>query len=204
MAADAMKLTSADTVLGQPLTLKVDGDKLMINEATVTAADIKASNGVIHVIDAVLLPPAEEAAADDMPTAAADIVDTAAAAGTFKTLLAAAEAAGLVETLKSDGPFTVFAPTDEAFAKLPAGTVEGLLAEPEKLKDILLYHVVSDKVMAADAAKLTFANTVLGQPLRIKAMDGKVQINDANVVLADIAASNGVIHVIDAVLLPSN
>nr|MCU0507955.1 fasciclin domain-containing protein [Anaerolineae bacterium] len=111
---------------------------------------------------------------------------------------------GLVETLKSDGPFTVFAPTDEAFAKLPAGTVEGLLAEPEKLKDILLYHVVSDKVMAADAAKLTFANTVLGQPLRIKAMDGKVQINDANVVLADIAASNGVIHVIDAVLLPSN
>jgi uncharacterized surface protein with fasciclin (FAS1) repeats len=178
----------------------------MINDAAVTAADIKASNGVIHVIDAVLLPPAEEAAAEtpaaDMP--AADIVDTAAAAGTFKTLLAAAEAAGLVETLKGDGPFTVFAPTDEAFAKLPAGTVEGLLAEPEKLKDILLYHVVSDKVMAADAAKLTFANTVLGQPLRIKAMDGKVQINDANVVLADIAASNGVIHVIDAVLLPSN
>jgi hypothetical protein len=111
-------------------------------------------------------------------------------------------AAGLVETLKGKGPFTVFAPTDEAFAKLPAGTVEGLLKEPAKLKDILLYHVVAGNVMAADAARLTSANTVLGQPITIKAEGGKVMINDATVVIADVKASNGVIHVIDKVLLP--
>ena len=134
--------------------------------------------------------------------AAKDIVDTAVADGRFKTLVAAVQAAGLVETLKGKGPFTVFAPTDEAFAKLPAGTVEGLLKEPAKLKDILLYHVVAGNVMAADAAKLTSANTVLGQPIAIKAEGGKVKINDATVTIADIKTSNGVIHVIDKVILP--
>ena len=210
MAADAAKLTSADTVLGQPLTIKAEGGKVMINDATVTLADVKASNGVIHVIDTVLLPKTSEAASAPEATTTAgdamakDIVDTAVADGRFKTLVAAVQAAGLVDTLKGAGPFTVFAPTDEAFAKLPAGTVDGLLKDPAKLKDILLYHVVSGKVMAADAAKLTAADTALGQSLKISAMDGKVKINDANVILTDIETSNGVIHVIDTVLLPSN
>ena len=112
------------------------------------------------------------------------------------------KAAGLVDTLKGEGPFTVFAPTDEAFKKLPDGTVEGLLKDPAKLKEILLYHVVAGKVMAADAAKLTSADTVLGKQIAVKVVDGKIMINDATVATADVAASNGVIHVIDTVLLP--
>ena len=146
--------------------------------------------------------PAAAAPAATMAPAAKDIVDTAVADGRFKTLVAAVQAAGLVDTLKGKGPFTVFAPTDEAFAKLPAGTVEGLLKEPAKLKDILLYHVVAGNVMAADAAKLTSAKTVQGQPITIKTEGGKVKINDATVTIADIKTSNGVIHVIDKVILP--
>ncbi len=134
--------------------------------------------------------------------AKADIVDTAIAAGTFKTLAAALTEAGLVETLKGKGPFTVFAPTDEAFAKLPKGTVEALLKDKAKLTAILTYHVVSAKVMGADAAKLTTAKTVNGKSLSIKAKGGAVTINGAKVIKADIEASNGVIHVIDTVLLP--
>lgn len=132
----------------------------------------------------------------------ADIVDTAVAAGSFKTLVAAVTAAGLVDTLKGAGPFTVFAPTDEAFAKLPAGTVDALLKDIPKLKKILTYHVVSGKVMAADAAKLKSAKTVEGSEIKIDASNG-VKINDSTVTTADIAADNGVIHVIDAVLLPA-
>jgi len=132
-----------------------------------------------------------------------DIVDTAVAAGSFKTLVAAVQAAGLVDTLKGAGPFTVFAPTDEAFAKLPAGTVEDLL-KPEnkaKLTAILTYHVVPGKVMAADVVKLHDAKTVNGQSLKIKA--GKtVSVDKATVVKTDIETSNGVIHVIDTVVLP--
>jgi uncharacterized surface protein with fasciclin (FAS1) repeats len=133
-----------------------------------------------------------------------DIVDTAVGAGNFKTLAAALTAAGLVETLKGPGPFTVFAPTDEAFAKLPAGTVENLL-KPEnkaKLQAVLTYHVVPGKVMAAQVTKMTSAKTVQGQTVRIQVVDGKVKIDDATVVTADVAASNGVIHVIDSVILP--
>jgi uncharacterized surface protein with fasciclin (FAS1) repeats len=135
-----------------------------------------------------------------------DIVDTAVAAGSFKTLAAALQAAGLVDTLKGPGPFTVFAPTDEAFAKLPAGTVEMLL-KPEnkaKLTRILTSHVVAGKVMAADAAKLTSAKAVSGDTLTIAAHGGGVTIDKAKVVKADIAASNGVIHVIDTVILPKD
>jgi len=135
-----------------------------------------------------------------------DIVDTAVAAGSFKTLTAALQAAGLVDTLKGPGPFTVFAPTDAAFAKLPAGTVEMLL-KPEnkaKLTRILTSHVVAGKVMAADAAKLTSAKAVSGETLTIAAHDGAVTIDKAKVVKADIAASNGVIHVIDTVILPKD
>ncbi len=133
--------------------------------------------------------------------AQADIVDTAIAAGNFTTLVKAVEAAGLVETLKGPGPFTVFAPTDEAFAKLPAGTVEGLLADKEKLTAVLTYHVVSGAVTSADVAGLKTAKTVQGSDLTIDASNG-VKINDATVIKADIQTKNGVIHVIDTVLLP--
>jgi len=132
-----------------------------------------------------------------------DIVDTATAAGSFKTLLTAATAAGLVDTLKGAGPFTVFAPTDDAFAALPAGTLDKLLADPEALKKILLYHVVSGDVTADQVVKLTSADTVEGSPIKITVKDGVVYLNDTvKVVTTDIAASNGVIHVIDGVLLP--
>jgi uncharacterized surface protein with fasciclin (FAS1) repeats len=133
-----------------------------------------------------------------------DIVDTAISAGSFKTLTTALKAAGLVETLKGKGPFTVFAPTDEAFAKLPAGTVESLLkpANKQKLTAILTYHVVAGNVKAADVIKLSSAKSLNGQLVTIKTAGGKVLINGATVVKADIAATNGTIHVIDTVLMP--
>ena len=133
-----------------------------------------------------------------------DIVDTAVAAGSFETLAAALTAAGLIDTLKGEGPFTVFAPTDEAFAKLPAGTVESLLKpeNKEQLTNILTYHVVAGKVMAADVVKLTSATTVNGADVSIVVADGAVSVNNATVTATDIAASNGVIHVIDSVLIP--
>ncbi len=133
----------------------------------------------------------------------ADIVDTAVKAGSFSTLVAAVQAAGLVDTLKGAGPFTVFAPTDEAFAKLPEGTVEGLLKDIPQLKKILTYHVVSGKVMAADVVKLTSAKTVEGSDVKIDASNGGVKVNNATVATPDVAADNGVIHVIDTVLLPA-
>ena len=131
-----------------------------------------------------------------------NIVETAVSAGSFNTLVAAVKAAGLADTLSGPGPFTVFAPTDDAFAKLPAGTVESLLADVPKLKKILTYHVVSGKVMAADVVKLTSATTVEGSDVKIDASSG-VKVNDATVVTPDVEADNGVIHVIDTVLLPS-
>jgi uncharacterized surface protein with fasciclin (FAS1) repeats len=130
------------------------------------------------------------------------IVDVAVEAGNFKTLVAAVKAAGLVETLSGAGPFTVFAPTDEAFAKLPAGTVEALLKDKAKLAKILTYHVVAGKVMAKDVVGMTSAKTVEGGEVDVNAQDGKVMINDATVTATDIEASNGVIHVIDTVLIP--
>ncbi len=141
--------------------------------------------------------------APKMPTemALVDIVDTAVAAGSFKTLVAAVQAADLVDTLKGAGPFTVFAPTDDAFAKLPPGTVEGLLADKAKLTAVLTYHVVAGKVTAADVGGLTEAATVQGAMIKIDTTSG-VKINDATVIKADVMATNGVIHVIDTVLLP--
>lgn len=152
---------------------------------------------------ALLLTLSTAAYANPQP-ASQDIVDTAVAAGSFKTLVAALKAAGLVDTLKGKGPFTVFAPTDDAFAKLPAGTVDELL-KPEnkqKLIAILTYHVVAGKVTATQAMKLNSAKTVNGQSLAISAAGGTVKINDATVTKADIMCSNGVIHVIDTVLMP--
>jgi len=131
-----------------------------------------------------------------------DIIDTAVNAGSFTTLAAALKAADLVTTLKGAGPFTVFAPTDEAFAKLPAGTVDSLLKDLPKLKQILTYHVVAGKVMAADVVKLKSATTVQGSDVKIDASHG-VKINDATVTTPDVAADNGVIHIIDTVLLPA-
>ena len=135
---------------------------------------------------------------------AGDIVDTAVAAGSFKTLAAALQAAGLIDTLKGTGPFTVFAPTDEAFAKLPAGTVQTLLRPENKAKlvAVLTYHVVAGSVMAADVVKLTEAKTVNGQSVRISATGGRVMVDGARVLRTDIRAKNGVIHVIDSVILP--
>ena len=140
----------------------------------------------------------------DCGTCDKTIVEVAVGADNFKTLVAAVKAADLVETLSGKGPFTVFAPTDEAFGKLPAGTVEELVKpeNKEKLAAILTYHVVAGKVMAADVVKLKNAETVQGKKVRIRVMDGKVKINKANVVKTDIVCKNGVIHVIDAVILP--
>ena len=131
-----------------------------------------------------------------------DIVDTAVAAGSFNTLVAAVKAAGLVDTLKSPGPFTVFAPTDDAFAKLPEGTLEALLNDKEKLTAILTYHVVAGKMMASDVVSKTSLKTVQGQSLQVSTSDG-VKIGNANIIKTDIQASNGVIHVIDSVLIPN-
>lgn len=130
-----------------------------------------------------------------------DLVAVAQQAGTFSTLLTAAKAAGLVETLKGPGPFTLFAPTDEAFAQLPEGTVDALLKDPARLKGVLLYHVVSDRLMAADVVRRTTVTTAQGQTAAIDTADG-ASIGGAKIVMADILASNGVIHVIDRVILP--
>jgi transforming growth factor-beta-induced protein len=206
MSGEAMKLNAADTVNGQSLSLASSDSGLTVDGAHVVKADIVCSNGVIHVIDSVILPGAAEGSAstDQPEPATKDIVSTAVGAGSFNTLVAAVKAAGLVETLQGDGPFTVFAPSDEAFAKLPAGTVENLLKPENKdqLIAVLTYHVVPGKVMSAEAVKLTSASTVNGQPLALSASDAGLSVDNAKVVAADIDCSNGVIHVIDSVILP--
>ena len=210
-AADVVTLESAETLQGGSLTITVEGDVVRINGAQVVIADIEASNGTIHVIDAVLLPPAPDKAATEpteAPTEAPEgeqpgtIVDIAVADGRFETLVAALGAADLAEALAGEGPFTVFAPTDDAFAALPEGTVEALLEDIPALTDILLYHVVAGDVKAADVVTLESAETLQGGLLTITVEGDVVRINGAQVVIADIEASNGTIHVIDAVLLP--
>ena len=202
MAESVADGLSVDTLQGAPVTFSVMDGVAKINDATIVATDIKTANGVIHVIDAVILPPAE-AAAEEPAMATSDIVDTAIAAGNFTTLLAAVQAAGLEDALRGEGPLTVFAPTDEAFAKLPAGTLESLLADPEALADILLYHVAEGKLTAKDVSERGFVTTLLGRPLAFTAMSDGVLVNNANVVAADIEATNGIIHVIDEVLVPA-
>jgi len=151
---------------------------------------------------ALVVAPIASASAQMAAPATKDIVTTAVENGSFKTLAAALQAAGLVATLQGPGPFTVFAPTDAAFAKLPAGTVEALLKDKAKLTAILTYHVVAGKVEAKDVVKLTSAATVNGASVTVKVVNGKVMINNATVTAADVQASNGVIHVIDTVILP--
>ena len=209
MAADLSDGLEATTVQGSPVTFTLGDGVAMVNGANIVMTDIETSNGVIHVIDGVIVPPAEEAMAEAAAPAeesmvSSDIVDTAVAAGDFSTLVAAVDAAGLVETLKGEGPFTVFAPTDAAFAPLVEdGTVDALLADPEgQLKDILLYHVISGKVMAADLSDGLEATTVQGSPVTFTLGDGVAMVNGANIVMTDIETSNGVIHVIDSVIVP--
>ncbi|MBX3419967.1 MAG: fasciclin domain-containing protein [Pirellulaceae bacterium] len=189
---NVVKLKSAATVNGQRVDIKVEDGKVLIDQATVAKADIHCSNGVIHVIDQVILPSEK------------NIVDTANNAGTFKSLIAAAGAAGLADVLAGEDLLTVFAPTDEAFAKLPAGTVESLLL-PEnksKLAAILKYHVVAGRAYSDEALTKKVLKTVHGGQIRVAVTDGVAMVNGAKLVATDIDAANGVIHVIDSVLLP--
>jgi uncharacterized surface protein with fasciclin (FAS1) repeats len=191
-AASVVKLSGAKTLNGQRIKISVGDEGVQVNDARVIKTDIDCSNGIIHVIDEVIVP-----AADDIPT-------TASKAGAFNTLVAAVQAAGLAEALSGDGPFTVFAPTDEAFAKLPAGTVESLLKKENrgKLVEILKYHVVPGRVYATDAVQAGIAETLQGGTIAIQLRDGQAMINEAKLVGTDVDASNGVIHVIDSVILP--
>ena len=188
-AGDVVGLDRVPTLNGKKLDVRVEDGMVYLNDAQVIITDILTSNGIIHVIDAVMVPEA-------------DIVEVAVADGRFTTLAAALEAADLIDTLKGDGPFTVFAPTDDAFAALPEGTVEALLEDIPALTDILLYHVVAGEVFAEQVVELNYATTVNGQDVLVKASDAGVFINDAQVIITDIPAYNGVIHVLDAVILP--
>jgi uncharacterized surface protein with fasciclin (FAS1) repeats len=188
MAADVVKRDSLKTLLGQSASIDTANGPT-IDAARITATDIRTSNGVIHVIDSVILPKN-------------DIIEVARQAGSFKTLLAAIDAAGLNDALRSDGPFTVFAPTDEAFAKLPSGTLDRLLANPDRLAAILKYHVVAGNVLAKDVVELSEATTLQGQSVKIDTCSG-VKVDNARVVKTDVMATNGVIHVIDTVIIPS-
>jgi transforming growth factor-beta-induced protein len=190
-ARDVTRTAGAETAQGQRVSFD-SSNGVKVDNARVIKADIEADNGVIHVIDRVILPES------------ANIVDVAKNAGTFNTLLAAAIEAGLADVLAGDGPLTVFAPSDAAFAKLPSGTVESLL-KPEnrdQLVAILTYHVVPGRVYARDAVTAGTAKTVNGQTIAINIDGGSLTVDSANIVATDIDASNGVIHVIDQVILP--
>ena len=231
LAADVVTLDgeSVETLNGATVDITVDGDTVMVNDATVIAADVDASNGVIHVIDTVLLPPAgdemsedemsedemsedemsEDEMSDDEMSAdePGTIVDVAVAADDFNTLVAAVEAAGLVDALSGEDELTVFAPTDEAFAAALDAlglTADELLADTETLTAVLTYHVVAGEVLAADVVTLDgeSVETLNGATVDITVDGDTVMVNDATVIAADVDASNGVIHVIDTVLLP--
>lgn len=189
-ADQVVNLTSAQAANGNAFPISTSDMGVSVAGSMVSATDIMASNGVIHVVDSVMLPPDS------------DIVDIAVSNDTFSTLVTALQAAGLVETLQSEGPFTVFAPTDDAFAKLPEGTVEALLDDIPTLTNILLYHVVPGVVTADQVVGLDSATTALEQDFTIQANSMGVSVDDAQVIGTDIFASNGVIHVIDSVILP--
>lgn len=190
MAKDVLASKWLKTAQGQSLRVSSNDDGAWIDGAKIVTTDIACSNGVIHVLDTVVMP-------------RPDIVETAIANGSFTTLVAALKSAELVKTLQGEGPFTVFAPTDAAFAKLPAGTVEGLLKDREKLAKILTYHVVAGRVLSSDLPEKLSAKTVQGGEIAIaRTKEGKVTVNGAQVVTSDIIVGNGVIHVIDTVILP--
>lgn len=193
-AADVVKLTSAKTAEGRSLGIKVVNGSVFVDGAQVTTPDVEATNGVIHVIDSVLIP--KEA------TAPKTIVQTAVAAASFKTLASLLKKAGLVGTLQGKGPFTVFAPTDAAFAKLPKATLAALAKNKAKLRSVLLYHVVKGNVSAAKVVTLRSAKTLNGKAVAIRVNGGNVLVGGARVTTADVKASNGVIHVVNKVLIP--
>ena len=196
LAADVVKLTSAKTLEGRSVAIKVVDGSVFLDGAKVTTPDVTTSNGVIHVIDSVLLP--KEAVAAKPKS----IVQTANAAGTFKTLTSLLTKAGLASTLQGKGPFTVFAPTDAAFAKVPKATLTALGKDRAKLRAVLLYHVVKGNVPAARVVKLSTAKTLNGQPVGIRVTGGKVFVDGARVTTTDVKASNGLIHVVNRVLIP--
>ncbi|MEC8048525.1 MAG: fasciclin domain-containing protein [Chloroflexota bacterium] len=201
MAETVVTLDNAETLEGSTIAIEVVDGNVFLNDSQVTSTDIEASNGVVHVIDKVLVPELEEAVSNDVVEDVKSIAEVAVAGG-FNTLVAALDAADLVETLSGEGTFTVFAPTDEAFAALPEGMLEGLLADTEALTQILLYHVVGDVVKAETVVTLDEAETLAGNKVSIEIVDGNVYVNDSKVTSTDIEASNGVIHVIDKVLVP--
>ena len=176
------------TMMGQTISIKADGIRFIVEGRDVLEKDLPASNGVFHVIDKVLMPK--------------DIIDTAKASEKFATLLSALEKAELIETLKGDGPFTVFAPTDDAFKKVPQAKLHEILGNKEKLKQLLTYHVVPGKLMSADIAKLKDMKSLNGQTLNVTRIEDKIIIVDAKVETPDVICANGVIHVINAVMLP--
>jgi uncharacterized surface protein with fasciclin (FAS1) repeats len=191
-SSDVAGLNAAPTLNGKEVALSFDGTNVMVDNAMVIAADVEASNGIIHVIDQVLL-----------PEAIADIVQTARGAEIFKTLLAAVEAAGLTEVLKGEGPFTVFAPTDDAFAAIDPAALNALLADQEALTAVLTYHVVPGAFSAADVLASNSLPTANGADAAISLDgDGNPRIDDAIIIATDIDALNGIIHVIDRVIFP--
>jgi len=192
LARDVVGLSAATTVNGQRAGIRVRGENVMIDNARVVATDVTASNGVIHVIDSVIMPETR------------NLLEVAGEAGTFTTLATAIKAAGLTDVLTGDTALTVFAPTDEAFAKLPAGTVENLLKPEnrEQLVAILTYHVVPGRVFSDQALEAGEASTVQGQSVQIRTRYGTPRVQNARITATDIQARNGVIHVIDTVILP--
>jgi len=197
--APSHRIEQAETLAGEVVKFRRDGATVKVNGATIIQRDLVCDNGVIQVIDSVLLPPEKPAKA-----LAGSIPEVAKKAGRFGTLLGALNAAQLAEVLGGEGPFTVFAPTDEAFAKIPVETLKELL-QPEnrsKLQSILKYHVVKGSITARDAIGAQKAKTLQGGQVDAKIVDGRLKINDAQVIATDIKAKNGIIHVIDTVLLP--
>jgi uncharacterized surface protein with fasciclin (FAS1) repeats len=192
-STDVAGLSSAPTLNGKDVSLSFDGTTVMVDGATVIGADVRASNGIIHVIDQVLL-----------PEPIADILQTAKGAGIFNTLLAAVDAAGLTATLRGDGPFTVFAPTDDAFAAIDPDALNALLADPPALAAILAYHVVPGAFTAAEVLASSTLATVNGADAVISLdSDGNPRIDDAIIIATDIGARNGIVHVIDRVIFPN-
>jgi transforming growth factor-beta-induced protein len=193
-AAQVVKMTSLPTLEGSNLSVTVTTGSVKVDGATVIITDIQCSNGIIHVIDTVMIPPSPPSKT---------IVETAVADGRFTTLVAALQAANLTDALSAPGPFTVFAPTDDAFNKLPAGTVENLLKDPQgQLTQILLYHVVSGKYEASQVIQMKELTTLQGATLPVMVANDKVMVDNATVIIPDIQCSNGVIHAIDSVMIP--
>jgi uncharacterized surface protein with fasciclin (FAS1) repeats len=192
-STDVAGLDFATTLNGKDVSLSFDGTTVMVDDATVTAPDVGASNGIIHVIDQVLL-----------PEPIADILQTADGAGIFTTLLAAVDAAGLTAVLQGDGPFTVFAPTDDAFAAIDPDALNALLADPQALAAILTYHVVPGALEAADVLASGFLTTVNGADAPVSLdNDGNPRIDDAIIIGTNIGARNGIVHIIDRVIFPN-